>query len=209
MIPLTDEEVRANRTPYLTYLLIALNNAAFFWATEADIELYGLRASELLSGANLLNVLTSMFLHGGLLHLLFNVWSLWIFGDNVEDDLGPIGYLALYFASGIAGGLAFAFFSPPESIAIGASGAISGVMAAYLILHPRNRVLTLIPLGFVMTTARISAPVFIAIWFFLQFLGFAAGTDSGLAYSAHIGGFVAGLIIALILKPKRPKVEVL
>ncbi len=207
MIPLSDE-TRPNRTPLVTYLLLAANIVIYFMATEADIDLYGLHAGDLLAGTNFLNVITSMFLHGSLLHVIFNIWSLWIFGDNVEDDLGHIKYLVLYLVSGVVGGYLFALFAEPEAIAIGASGAISGVMGAYLILHPRNRVLALIPLGFFITTARISAPVFIGLWFLLQFIGFTAATETGIAYSAHIGGFLAGLILAWLLKPSRPKVEV-
>ncbi|HYC79529.1 MAG TPA: rhomboid family intramembrane serine protease [Candidatus Binatia bacterium] len=200
MIPLTDEEHRINRTPYFTYLLIAANILFFFMSNDITAEIFGVRAGDILSGQNLTTLITSMFLHGGLLHLLFNMWSLWIFGDNVEDDLGPVGYLALYFVSGIVGSYAFALFADPESIAIGASGAISGIMASYLILHPRNRVLTLIPIGFFITTMRINAPIFIGIWFLLQFVGFSTATDSGIAYSAHVGGFLAGLVLTMILK---------
>jgi membrane associated rhomboid family serine protease len=209
MIPLTDEEVRPNRTPIITYLLIAANIILFFMASESDINIYGLRAGDVLRGENLTSIITSMFLHGGILHLLFNLWSLWIFGDNVEDDLGIIGYLLLYFASGIAGGYAFAIFSDPDTIAIGASGAISGVMAAYLVLHPKNRVLTLVPVGFYLTTMRINAPIFIGIWFFLQFLGFAGSAEDGVAYSAHVGGFLAGLLIAFLLKKSEPQITYL
>lgn len=203
MIPLTDEEHKRNRFPIITIALIVANMYFFFTSTEATIESFGLNAGNLLAGDYLLNLLTSMFLHGGLLHLLFNLWSLWIFGDNVEDDLGIIKYLALYFASGIAGGYAFAIFADPASVAIGASGAIAGVMGAYLILHPKNKVLTLIPIGFFITTARISAPIFILIWFALQFIGFSYGEGSAVAYSAHIGGFLAGLVLSMLLRNRR------
>jgi membrane associated rhomboid family serine protease len=136
------------------------------------------------------------------------MWSLWIFGDNVEDDLGIIGYLFLYFASGIVGSMTFALFAPdPAALAIGASGAISGVMGAYLILHPRNRVLTLVPLGIIFTTIRINAPIFIGLWFLLQFVGFTVAGETSIAYSAHVGGFLVGLILALILRPRQPQIE--
>lgn len=208
MIPLNDEELKPHRTPIVTYILIVLNVAVFFLSAPEDAEIYGIRAGDVLSGNNPITLITSMFLHGSFLHILFNMWSLWIFGDNVEDDLGPIGYLFLYFASGIAGGLTFAFFAAdPWVIAIGASGAISGVMGAYLILHPRNRVLTLIPLGIIFTTVRINAPIFIGLWFLLQFVGFTATGETDISYSAHVGGFLIGLVLALILKPRVPKTE--
>jgi len=202
MIPISDEETRPNQAPLLTYLLIAANVVVFFLATDADIHAYALRAGDLLAGQDLITAFTSLFLHGGFFHLLFNVWSLWIFGDNVEDDLGWLGYLLLYLAAGVAGNLAFALLASPSEMAIGASGAISGVMGAYLILHPRNRVLTLVPLGFWITTMRINAPIFIGIWFLLQFAGLAGSAQDGIAYSAHVGGFLAGLALAKLLPKK-------
>jgi membrane associated rhomboid family serine protease len=202
MIPLTDEETRPNRTPYLTILLIAVNVWFFVTAREVDLDDFGLTAGSIVAGENLVTLFTSMFLHGGFFHLLFNIWSLWIFGDNVEEDLGPAGYLGLYFLSGIAGGYAFAFFAAdPGHVAIGASGAISGIMGAYLILHPKNRILTLVPAGFFLTTLRINAPIFIGIWFLVQFAGFYLAAETGIAYSAHVGGFLAGVVLAYFLKP--------
>ncbi len=207
MIPLSDEEVLPNhKTPIITYLLIAANVIFFFMSVPLDAEVYGVRAGDIISGRHLETLITSLFLHANLLHIIFNLWSLWIFGDNVEADLGVVGYLLLYFAAGVVGSYAFAVFSSPDSVAIGASGAISGVMAAYLILHPKNRVLTLVPLGFFFTTLRINAPIFIGIWFLLQFLGFAAG-GSEIAYAAHIGGFLTGLVLAFLFKPTIRRVE--
>jgi membrane associated rhomboid family serine protease len=202
VIPLTDEEYKTNRFPVITVLIIAANIYFFVATTEATFNSYALNAAELLSGQNLMTLITSMFLHAGWLHIIFNMWSLWIFGDNVEDDLGFLGYLLLYFLSGVAGGFAFAFLAqdPINSSAVGASGAIAGVMGAYLVLHPRNRVLTLIPIGPFITTARITAPVFIILWFIIQFAGlYLAGAD-GIAYSAHVGGFITGLILSLLFR---------
>jgi membrane associated rhomboid family serine protease len=205
MIPLSDDELRPHTTPIVTFVLIFLNVWIFLTVSPEAADIYGVRVGDILGGTNLITLITSVFLHGGFLHILFNMWSLWIFGDNVEDDLGAFGYLFLYLVSGIAGGVVFALFAPdPNAIAIGASGAISGVMAAYLILHPRNRVLTLVPLGIIFTTIRIKAPIFIGLWFLLQFAGFALAGESGVAYSAHVGGFIAGLIIAFLLKPANP-----
>ena len=203
MIPLYDEEHKTHPFPIITVLLIAINVYVFFTSTsQAVVDEFGLHAGSLLAGRGLTDLVTSMFLHGGFLHLLFNMWSLWIFGDNVEGDLGKIKYIILYFASGIVGSYLFAVFADPSSIAIGASGAIAGVMGAYLILHPKNRINTLIPLGFFLTTARIPATIFIGLWFLLQFFGFYGG-NSAVAYSAHIGGFVAGLILAVLLRERK------
>ncbi|HYE22548.1 MAG TPA: rhomboid family intramembrane serine protease [Verrucomicrobiae bacterium] len=205
MIPLSDQEHRPNKFPIITVLLIAINVYFFLTVNPASIELYALNVSDFLAGRNLITLITSMFLHAGWLHIIFNMWSLWIFGDNVEDDLGMIGYLLLYFVSGIVGSLAFVFLtSDPNAAAVGASGAIAGVMGAYLVLHPRNRVLALIPIGPFLTTARIGAPAFILMWFAIQFIGlyFLSSIDS-IAYSAHIGGFLTGLVLSLLLR-KRP-----
>lgn len=199
MIPLTDGTNKPTRFPIVTVILIAINTYLFFSSNDATINSYSLHAGSLLAGQGLGNLVTSMFLHGSILHLLFNMWSLWIFGDNVEDDLGKFRYIALYFTSGIAGSYLFALFADPSASAIGASGAIAGIMGAYLVLRPKNRILALIPIGFFVTTARIRAPIFILLWFALQFVGFYLGGDS-VAYAAHIGGFVTGLFLCLILR---------
>ena len=206
MIPLRDETTKSyGRLPIITWLLIGANIYFYFASVPITIELFGLKASELLAGKNLINLITSMFLHGSLLHLVFNMWSLWIFGYDVEGHLGSFKYIVLYVLAGLIEGIAFALFATrPESLAIGASGAISGVIGAYLVLHPQNRILTLIPLGFFITTARISAPIFIIIWFILQFVGFAYAQDA-VAYSAHIGGFITGIIFGIAYRTPSDK----
>jgi hypothetical protein len=138
-----------------------------------------------------------MFLHGGFLHILFNMWSLYIFGDNVEDRLGSMRYLIFFLACGIASGLSHLFLNWQSNVpTIGASGAIAGVMGAYFILHPTSKILTLIPIIFIPWFVEIPAFVFLGIWFLLQFLNAAGthGTSSGIAWWAHIGGFVFGMI---------------
>jgi membrane associated rhomboid family serine protease len=138
-----------------------------------------------------------MFLHGGFWHLLGNMWSLYIFGDNVEDRLGPLRYLVFYFICGIASGISHIVLNLQSNLpTIGASGAIAGVMGAYFILHPRSKILTLIPIFFIPYFIEIPAFVFLGIWFLLQFLNAAAsqGQAAGVAWWAHIGGFIFGII---------------
>ena len=145
-------------------------------------------------------LVTSMFLHGGWLHIIGNMWVLIIFGDNVEDRMGSFRYLVFYLACGVVSGLTQAFIAPNSQVpAIGASGSIAGVLAAYLVLFPRARVVTLVPLFILPWFMNIPAVLFIGIWFLLQFfsgvasLGVAA--SGGVAYWAHVGGFVCGLLL--------------
>jgi hypothetical protein len=148
-------------------------------------------------------LLSFMFLHGGVWHLLGNMWSLYIFGDNVEDRLGPFRYLLFYLLSGWVSGLFHLFLNWHSPVpTIGASGAIAGVMGAYLILFPRSKILTLIPIFFIPYFIEIPAFFFLGLWFLLQFLG-AAGSDpqgGGIAWWAHVGGFVAGIALVKILE---------
>lgn len=139
-----------------------------------------------------------MFLHGGFFHLLGNMWSLYIFGDNVEDRLGPLRYLVFYLLCGWLSGLThFAFNMNSRIPTIGASGAIAGVMGAYLLLYPSSRILTLIPIFFIPYFIEVPAFIFLGIWFLLQFLSAAGSREdmAGIAWWAHIGGFVCGMIL--------------
>jgi membrane associated rhomboid family serine protease len=144
-----------------------------------------------------------MFLHGGFLHILFNMWSLYIFGDNVEDRLGSMRYLIFYLVCGIASGMSHLFLNWHSNVpTIGASGAIAGVMGAYFVLHPTSKILTLIPILIIPWFVEIPAFIFLGIWFMLQFLNAAAthGTASGIAWWAHIGGFVFGIVALKIFQ---------
>jgi membrane associated rhomboid family serine protease len=135
----------------------------------------------------------SMFLHGGIAHLLFNMWSLWIFGNNVEEAFGPVAYLLFYVASGVAATAGFVLANPDTTVPlVGASGAIAGVMGAYLVLFPRHLVLTLV----IFWLVAIPAVFFLGIWFLSQFLL----TDASVAWQAHVAGFVFGALIALLLR---------
>jgi len=223
VIPLKDMTPRRS-FPVMTLLLIAANTAVFIHqislparAADAFIMTYGLvpaKISMALAGRHytlaqaLVPLFTCMFLHGGWLHIIGNMWFLWIFGANVEDRLGALPYLLFYLVCGIASGIAQALFSWGSHIpSLGASGAISGVLGAYIIFHPGSRILTLIPLFIIFFTARIPAVIFIGLWFLVQFLSgigsLGAANKGGVAWWAHVGGFLMGMLLALAMK-RRP-----
>src|SRR5215467_9380962 len=153
-----------------------------------------------------LTILSSMFLHGGWMHIIGNMWSLWIFGDNVEDRMGRAGFLCFYLLSGLAAGVLHIVFNPSSRVpTVGASGAIAGVMGAYLLLFPYARVLTLVPVFIFLQTFELPAWIFLGFWFLRNFLSgvgsLAAHTGAGgVAWWAHIGGFLVGLLWALPLR---------
>lgn len=212
MFPLRDSEPTSN-TPMITVVLIVVNLLAFFYELSLDdfslhhfIATWGTVPREFA----VVDLFTSMFLHGGWMHVLGNVWFLWVFGDNIEDILGHWNYLLFYLLSGLAGGLLHVLFNANSAMpAIGASGAISGVMGAYLIRFPHSRVHTLIFFLVFVTTVEVPALLMIGYWFVVQlFSGFGqlamAGAErGGTAWFAHIGGFVAGMLLIKIL-PKQP-----
>jgi membrane associated rhomboid family serine protease len=144
-----------------------------------------------------------MFLHGGWMHIIGNMLYLWIFGDNVEDAMGHARYLVFYLTCGVAAALTQAFLDPQSTLPmIGASGAISGVLGAYLLLYPRARVLTLIPLGFFSQVVWLPAAFILLLWFGLQLLSnlFTRSGSGGVAFGAHIGGFLAGMLLVGLFK---------
>lgn len=146
--------------------------------------------------------ITFMFFHGGFLHLLGNMWSLYIFGDNVEDRLGPLRYSLFYLLCGIASALThIAFNAHSTAPTIGASGAVAGIMGAYFLLHPRSKILTLIPIIIIPLFIEIPAYIFLGVWFLLQILNTSAniGAASNIAWWAHIGGFVCGMLFLMLL----------
>ncbi len=211
MIPIRDANP-TERFPFLTFLLI-VNNILLFvtnWKDGAEafqeaIQKFGLIPSLWLEESYPLEpVLTSMFMHGGWMHLITNMWFLWIFSDNVEDRLGPWRFLLLYFLSGL-GAAVLQVVSRPDSMVpmVGASGAISGVLGVYVVFFPKARVLVWWPLFYLTTWP---ANLFIGVWFVIQFLsgGFQAlfvGSDSGgVAYWAHVGGFLVGWVLGQIWK---------
>jgi len=153
-----------------------------------------------------LTILTSMFLHGGWLHIIGNMWFLWLFGDNVEDRLGRFRFLLFYLVTGTIGALAQCFMMPTSNVPmIGASGAVAGVLGGYVLAFPHSRVLTLIPIPFFWHVTTVPAWVFLGLWFIGQFF---IGEGSGIAWMAHVGGFLAGLGLVRIFAPQRRPVVV-
>ena len=222
MIPLKDLTPRRN-FPTVTAILIVINVLVFVHqislpphAADAFVTTYALTPSKIsyaLQGRHytlaqaLLPLFTCMFLHGGFLHILGNMWFLWIFGANVEDAMGSGVYLIFYVICGIVSGIAQVAFSWGSHIpSLGASGAISGVLGAYIVLFPRSRILTLVPLFIIWFTWNIPATVFIGIWFLIQFVSGVSSLGSvaagGVAWWAHVGGFLAGLALAKSLSRK-------
>ncbi|MFN2240510.1 MAG: rhomboid family intramembrane serine protease [Thermoanaerobaculia bacterium] len=213
MIPLRDRNPRTS-TPWVNYILIALNLAAFAWELSLGVRFESTLASVAFVperfwqaggwGADGMSMLVSMFLHAGWLHIGSNMLYLWIFGDNIEDRLGHFLYLVFYLACGFAATMAHALLNAGSGLpAIGASGAIAGVLGAYLVLFPRAHVMTLIPIGFFIAVRELPALLILGLWFAIQiFSGVAsigASEAGGVAWWAHIGGFVAGLALVFVL----------
>jgi len=210
--------------PVMTLILIAVNVAVFLLEISlppeklaAAMNIYGIVPARYFGAAPAagpvhllpLPLLTSMFLHAGWIHLIANLWILWIFGDNVEDRLGHLRFLVFYLGSGVAAGLVHLFTNAGSSLpTIGASGAIAGVMGAYFVLFPRARVLAVIPIFFWPFFLEVPAVVFMGFWFLGQFLSglLSLGeTGGGIAWWAHVGGFVAGVVLCpVFLKRRRP-----
>lgn len=231
MIPLRDD-VPSRTTPYVTIALIALNALAFAYqvSLQAGGGEMGMRAAQELvtefgtipcrltggcgdAGAFVppaITVFTAMFLHGGLFHIAGNMLYLWIFGNNVEDYLGHGRFLGFYLLSGVGAAAAQTLVSPGSAVPmIGASGAVSGVLGAYLLLFPYASVLTLITFGFFIRFVHVPALVVLGFWIVVQFVngllsaGSAHGVEGGVAWFAHIGGFLAGMALLFLLRPRR------
>lgn len=214
MFPLHDDNQRLHGRPYVTYLLIAINAIIFLAevivtanfsdraATNALLQTYGAIPYKVLGG-DIFSVISSMFLHGGIAHLIGNMLFLFVFGDNIEDKFGRIKYVLIYIAWGIAAAYAHSFYAVStgggEIPAIGASGAVSGVLGAYLVLFPRAKIFTIIA-AFFITTVRIPAIAYIPFWFVMQVILGLLNTLGGVAYFAHIGGFLAGVLTGYVLK---------
>ncbi|MFQ5659060.1 MAG: rhomboid family intramembrane serine protease [Gammaproteobacteria bacterium] len=224
MIPLHDD----NPTivfPFLTITLIATCVLVYLWqislgpgGSQAIVYSLGLIPAVLLEKLSLpanlalvpaeMTIFTSMFLHGGLFHLAGNMLYLWIFGNNIEDALGRSRFIIFYFLCGIAAAAGQTLQNPDSQIPmIGASGAISGVLGAYLLLYPHARVLVLIPLGFFIQLIRMPASWVLGLWFVMQLISSALSNleGGGVAFSAHIGGFIAGMVLVPLLKRKNIK----
>jgi membrane associated rhomboid family serine protease len=222
MIPLRDS-TRSATVPFVNYLLIAANVIVFFYELSLGRHLnqfifdYGLVPGQLLEIIHsghlrldaFLPIFTSMFIHGGWMHLLGNMLFLYIFGDNVEDRFGHGWYLIFYFVSGLAAASTQTYFNPgSDAPMVGASGAIAGVLGAYVCMFPTARVTTLIPIFFFFQIVELPAFLFLGIWFLIQavsgLLSLGIGSDAGgVAWWAHIGGFAAGaLLFPFLRKPQ-------
>ena len=202
MIPLRDV-IPSRTTPFVTVCIISLNAVAFLFELtlpadrlDSFLRAYGLVPAVL----DWTTVLTSMFLHGGWLHFIGNMLYLWIFGDNVEDRMGHARFIAFYLLCGATAALAQVLMRPDSMVpTIGASGAIAGVMGAYLVLFPHSRVLTLVPLFVIWELIEVPAILFLGLWFVVQLfsgvgsLAVSTGDTGGVAFWAHVAGFVAGL----------------
>jgi membrane associated rhomboid family serine protease len=213
MIPLRDSQP-SRTAPVVTIALIALNVFIFLheWSLDDFSRNYFMHRYALIPARfEASDLLTSMFLHGGWLHLIGNMWFLWIFGDNVEDILGRGKYLLFYLACGVAAALVHVAFHPDSRIpTVGASGAIAGVMGAYMLKFPHSRIVTLLPIFIFFTTVEIPAWIMLVYWFTIQvFSGvgdLAASTarGGGIAWFAHAGGFLAGMLLVKLLPTKPP-----
>lgn len=218
MLPLRDENP-SSRTPIVTYMLIALNVMVFVFQValgqeqRAFVYEFALIPAQITSGPgveDVLDVFTSMFMHAGLAHIGGNMLYLWIFGDNVEDAMGRGRYLLFYLVGGSVASAAHVVTNPGSQIpTVGASGAIAAVLGAYLVLYPRSRVVTLIFLGYFIRLAMVPAVIVLGLWFVLQLfqgmLSLGAADVGGVAFWAHIGGFLAGLVLARVMAKRTPQ----
>ena len=219
MIPLNDENP-SYTTPVVVYVLIAINVVVFLHEMSLGsqlnsfFQLYAVVPQELSASfagtppnqpvPELATLITSQFLHGGLMHIAFNMLFLWTFGNNIEDSLGHVKFLLFYLLCGVLAGLTHWFFDMQSVVpTVGASGAIAGVMGAYILKYPKAKIVTLLPLGIIFTTIRIPAVFFLGFWFVQQAVSSVASlgvtTEGGVAYWAHAGGFIFGAVIGPIM----------
>jgi membrane associated rhomboid family serine protease len=233
LLPLSDDNTGRQSTPYVVYTFIAINIIVFIIQfVQGDRFTLGYAAVpyEIVNNTDLVNprgripqmpgpspiwltLFTSLFMHGGFMHIAGNMLYLWVFGDNIEDNFGHLKFAFFYIICGVLASLSQIMLDPQSVIpTLGASGAIAGVLGAYLIMFPKNRVHSLLPLGIIWTTVEVPAWIMLGIWIVLQFFSqFAAITShtaqtggGGVAYMAHIGGFIAGMILVFLFRT-RPK----
>ncbi len=212
MIPLRDV-IPSRTVPYVTIGIIALNAAAWFFELSFPrdllpvfLQVYGVVPADF----HVMTLLTSMFLHGSWMHVIGNMWYLWIFGDNVEDRLGHGRFIAFYLLCGIVAAFGHITMNATSVLpTIGASGAIAGVMGAYFVLYPHSRVLTLVPIIFYFEIIELPAIFLLGFWFLMQLfsagaIAATASTGGGVAFTAHVAGFLMGVVgVFLFRKPRR------
>lgn len=219
MFPLKDT-IRSRSFPIVNWSIIVLNLLVFFYelslgpAADNFILHHGLTPVRFFWALHhdrfdaFAPIFTSMFLHGGWFHVLGNMWFLYIFGDNVEDRVGHVGYVFFYLLCGIGAALSQTLFFPGSNLPmVGASGAIAGILGAYFLLFPQSRILTIVPIFFFIQLMEVPAWVFLPFWFLMQFIQGAMSpqTSGGVAWWAHIGGFVVGMIGVWIFKKPEPR----
>jgi len=206
MIPISDEK-RTGKFPFFTTLLILLNIIIFF-ATFSRLELvikeYGFVPKKIENGEKFLTFFSSLFIHASFFHLFGNLWFLWLFGDNVEAKIGRLKFLVLYFLSGFGSLILFSLMAENKNVpVVGSSGAVSGILGAYSVLFPKNKIKALVPIFYFWKVVYLPAIFYVGIWFLYQFLSLSQ--DSSIAYWAHIGGFLTGIILIKILEKKKFK----
>ncbi|MFQ6088065.1 MAG: rhomboid family intramembrane serine protease [Candidatus Methanofastidiosia archaeon] len=214
MLPLHDD-VPTRGTPLVTYVFLLANILIFLYETfldfTGDLEsffyAYAIIPANIVQGKDLYTLITAMFMHGGVMHIAGNMLYLYIFGNNVEESMGHFKFVVFYLVCGLSASFLQIYIDPHSNIPnLGASGAIAGVLGAYLILHPRAKVQTLIFFGFFIRTIQVPAFVLLGFWFILQLfsgIGSLGYTGGGVAYFAHVGGFVAGFILIFFFRKRR------
>jgi membrane associated rhomboid family serine protease len=222
MIPIGDDKLRNVPKPFVTWILIVINIGLYIYEFTLNPELlnelifkYGAIPADITHGHHLIGIATAMFLHGGWIHLLGNMLFLYVFGDNIEAALGHIGFLLYYLAGGAVAALAHCYVNAAQVVPmIGASGAISACLGSYIVMYPRSRVRSIIPLGIFFPTIRVSAWVFLGVWIVIQLVSGSIhdptnAVNTGTAYWAHIGGFTYGLILGFIFYRRASRIEVI
>ena len=212
MIPLSDASRRPLHFPAATSLIIAVNLAAFIhelMSGETFIKQWSMVPADIVAGHNWITIFSAMFLHAGLLHILGNMLFLWVFGPDIEDVMGPVRYLSFYMLGGLAAAFAQIVVDPSSTIpSLGASGAIAAVMGAFIVTYPRDKIRTVLFLGWYVKITFIPAVFLIGFWFLTQLFSqvgsMAEVQEGGVAYMAHIGGFIFGMVAARIFEnPQR------
>jgi membrane associated rhomboid family serine protease len=216
MFPLSDS-LKPTRFPFINWLVVGITIYIFIQQILAPDQLAFINQYALIPSTvdfnnyeTLIPFVTSIFLHGGILHILSNMWFLIIFGDNVDARLTPLGYLTLYILAGVVGGVSQYMFMQNETIPmLGASGAVAGILGCYAVLFPHSQVKTLIFIVFFVTIINVSAPILLGYWFILQLIsgantfGELGANQGGVAYIAHIAGFIVGVLFGLLNKNRR------
>jgi membrane associated rhomboid family serine protease len=222
MFPIGDTDVKGAGPAYMTIIFLIINILVFIFMVmmsqpelESFIREYGAIPAEIMQGEALYSIVTSMFLHGGWVHIISNMLYLYVFGDNVEHTLGHLGFTVFYFIGGLAATGAHIFFNPTSTLpAVGASGAIAAILGAYIVMYPRSRVRLLIFVGIFFWVTRVAAVFFLGIWIVTQlFSGVASLTETaqtevgGVAFWAHIGGFVFGFLVGLLFRSRARRLD--